>query len=316
MSAPRVLVAGWSSVLHGEATAGDVLAMRTVERTLRISGIRHDTAWSRVMCPPDGLALDDADPLEYSHLVFVCGPATGEAVLDLHERFAHCTRIAVGVSVLDPADPAVARFHRVIPRDHPDVEPRPDLAAVAPQRSAAGTPVLGVLLTGGQREYGARRRHEAVTDAVRPWLDGLAAGLLDLDTRLDPRDWRLASSPEQLHAVITRLDAVVSMRMHGLVLGLKAAVPVVALDPVAGGGKVTAQARALGWPVVLGAEDLAPEALDRSLDWCLSTEGCALARDLAGRMNDPVGPTSSGPASPDGLVAGQLAELTGVIHGS
>lgn len=305
MSPPRVLVTGWSSVLHGEATAGDVLAMRTVERSLRTSGIRHDTAWSRVMCPPGGLALDDADPREYSHLVFVCGPATGEAVLDLHERFAHCTRIAVGVSVLDPGDPAVAGFHRVIPRDHPDTEPRPDLAAVAPQRDTPAMPVLGVLLTGGQREYGARRRHEAVTDAVRPWLDGLDAGLLDLDTRLDPRDWRLASSPEQFHAVLTRLDAVVSMRMHGLVLGLKAAVPVVALDPVAGGGKVTAQARALDWPAVLGAEDLTPEALDRSLAWCLSAEGRARARDVGERMDRP-----------DGLVACQLAELADAVHGS
>jgi polysaccharide pyruvyl transferase WcaK-like protein len=62
------------------------------------------------------------------------------------------------------------------------------------------------------------------------------------------------------------------MRLHALVLGLKHGRPVISVDPVAGGAKVTAQARALGWPVVLPGEDLATEALDAALDRCLSGE--------------------------------------------
>lgn len=317
MTGPRVLVVGWSSVLHGEATAGDVLAMRTVARGLRTAGVHHDTAWSAVMCPPGGLVLDDADPLLYSHLVFVCGPATGAAVLELHERFAHCTRIAVGVSVLDPSDPAVAGFHRVIARDRPHSPPRPDLAAVAPLATAAPEgrlpPVLGIFLTAGQREYGARRRHETVIDTVRPWLDGLTAALLDLDTRLDPRDWRLATTPEQLLAVIGRLDAVVTMRMHGLVLALRAGVPALALDPVDGGGKVTAQAQALDWPAVLDAGDVTPSALDRSLQWCLA-EGRQAARRAASRLWRPADDESVAADGVAGLVGGQLEELVQALH--
>lgn len=309
MTGPHVLVVGWSSVLHGEATAGDVLAMRTVERALRAAGVRHDTAWSAVMCPPGGLALDGADPRRYSHLVFVCGPATGEAVLELHERFAHCTRIAVGVSVLDPADPAVAGFHQVIARDRPQSPPRPDLATVAPMVSADRLPpVLGIFLTGGQREYGSRRRHETVIETLRPWLGGLPAALLDLDTRLDPRDWRQPSTPEQLQAVLGRVDSVVTMRMHGLVLSLKSGVPVVALDPVDGGGKVTAQAQALDWPAVLDAGDITPGSLDRALEWCLSGNGRAAARQAAARLA-----WSEADALAEdtvtGLVSGQLDEL-------
>lgn len=292
MTGPRVLVVGWSSVLHGEATAGDVLAMRTIEHALSRAGIRHDTAWSPVMCPPGGLTLDAAEPDRYSHLVFVCGPATGTPVVELHERFAHCTRIAIGVSVIDPADPAVAGFDRVLARDHPESAPRPDLATVAPLAAGAALPpVLGVFLTSGQQEYGTRRRHEELIGTVGSWLSRIEAGRLDLDTRLDPRDWRLPATPEQLLSVIRRLDAVVTLRLHGLVLALRSGVPAVALDPVDGGGKVTAQARALGWPAILSADAATEAALDRQLEWCLS-EGRVLARQLASPQDpqdSPVG---------------------------
>lgn len=280
----RTLVVGWSSVLHGEATAGDVLAMDAVAEALDAAGIRYDVAWSAVMCPPGGLRLDDADPGRYTHLVFVCGPATGRSIAELHERFAHCRRIAVGVSVLDPGDPVTSGFHRVIARDRPGALARRDLAArPAPQ----AVPVLGVYLTSGQHEYGARRRHETVRAGLEEWLGGLDAARLPLETRLDPRDWRLPATAAQVGSVISRLDAVVSMRMHGLVLALRAGVPVLAVDPVAGGGKVTAQARAWDWPAVVGAEELGPGRLGEQLRWCLSAAGRKAAE--ARSVKDPSG---------------------------
>lgn len=274
----RTLVVGWSSVLHGEATAGDVLAMEAVADALGTAGVPHDVAWSAVMCPPAGLRLDDVRPERYTHLLFVCGPATGRSIAELHERFAHCRRIAVGVSVLDPEDPVTSGFHRVIARDRPGAAARRDLAARAEPRLA---PVLGVYLTSGQHEYGARRRHDDVRSGLEDWLDGLDAARLPLDTRLDPRDWRLPATAAQAGAVIARLDAVVSMRMHGLVLALRAGVPVLAVDPVAGGGKVTAQARAWDWPAVVGPDGLAPDRLDEQLRWCLSPAGRSAAQDRA-----------------------------------
>ncbi|MFI7581839.1 polysaccharide pyruvyl transferase family protein [Kocuria kalidii] len=270
----RTLVVGWSSVLHGEATAGDVLAMDAVADALSTAGIPHDVAWSAVMCPPGGLRLDAADPARYTHLLFVCGPATGRSIAELHERFAHCRRIAVGVSVLDPEDPVTAGFHRVIARDRPGAPGRRDLAARAvPQL----VPVLGVYLTSGQHEYGARRRHDTVRSGLEEWLGGLDAARLPLDTRLDPRDWRLPATAAQAGSVIARLDTVVTMRMHGLVLALRAGVPVLAVDPVAGGGKVTAQARAWDWPAVVGADELDGGRLDEQLRWCLSPDGRSAA---------------------------------------
>ncbi|MUN63870.1 polysaccharide pyruvyl transferase family protein [Kocuria sediminis] len=280
----HTLVVGWSSVLHGEATAGDVLAMDAVADALGAAGIPHDVAWSAVMCPPGGLRLDDADPRRYTDLVFVCGPATGRSIAELHERFAHCRRIAVGVSVLDPGDPVTAGFHRVIARDRPGAGAHRDLAArPVPQ----AVPVLGVYLTSGQQEYGARRRHETTRAGLEAWLGGLDAARLPLETRLDPRDWRLPATAAQVGSVIARLDAVVTMRMHGLVLALRAGVPVLAVDPVAGGGKVTAQARAWDWPAVVGPEELGAGRLEEQLHWCLSAEGRKAAQ--ARSAKDPSG---------------------------
>lgn len=268
---------GWSSVLHGEATAGDVLSMRAVAETVAGAGIAVDTAWSVVMRPPGGLALDDADPARYSHLVFACGPVHGQPVRELHERFAGAVRIAVGVSVLDPEDPAVTGFAHVIARDTRGTGGLRDLAA----RPVAGEiPVVAVFLTHGQQEYAERRRHDTVSEVLGGWLGGRDLARLDLDTRLDPRDWRLAATPAQLESVIRRVDAVVTTRLHGLVLALKNGVPAVVVDPVAGGAKVTAQARAWNWPV-LSADGLNATALDAALDHALSPGGQAAARAAA-----------------------------------
>jgi hypothetical protein len=48
------------------------------------------------------------------------------------------------------------------------------------------------------------------------------------------------------------------MRLHALVLGLEHGRPVVACDPIDGGAKVTSQAVALDWPLVVPAEELTP----------------------------------------------------------
>ncbi|MFJ8544729.1 polysaccharide pyruvyl transferase family protein [Streptomyces sp. NPDC093586] len=285
---------GWFSFLDGEATAGDVLALHRVEEVLRGAGLAHDVVWSPGF-RADGLHVADVDPAAYSHLVFVCGPAHGWQVEELHRRFAHCVRIAVGVSVVDPASPAVTGFDRVLARDAAGTGPTPDLAARAPALPAR--PVVGVVLTHGQHEYGARRRHDRVAEGVTRWLAGKDCARLELETRLDAHDWRLCGTPAQLEAVLARLDLVVTDRLHGLVLALRAGTPVLAVDPVAGGAKVTAQARACGWPALVAAERLETGVLERWWRWCLA-DGREAARRAGAAFRADARPDGA-----DGLVA-------------
>ena len=343
----RVLLVGWSSVVHGEATAGDVLSMRAVEGALRAAGVAVDLAWSPVMAAAPGaggLELGSADPGGYTHLVWACGPLHGRAVQEVAQRFAGCRRIAVGVSVVDAADPALAAWDLVLPRDAPGAAPVRDLAAgpaavltsgwdrspSAPGDEPRGGPVLGVCLAPGQAEYGARRRHDAVGEHLGEWLASLSTSStaervgarLAVDTRLDPRGWRDPHTAAEVLVAMGRCEVVVTSRLHGLVLALAAGVPALALDPVAGGGKVSAQGEAWGWPVVPagdlldgavtggavtgGAGAALREALDRGLAWCLGPNGRAAAARAAAQAPH---------AGADQLDALVTAVVTAVVGG-
>ncbi|MFA1547586.1 polysaccharide pyruvyl transferase family protein [Actinomadura chokoriensis] len=285
----RVLVVGWPSFLHGEATAGDVLAMEAVQAALTSARIECHLAWSPVF-RPDGLNLDQAGPDSYTHLVFACGPLHGRQIEELHRRYARCIRVAVGVSVIHPDDPAVTGFHAVLPRDAPGEAPRHDLAAL---RTVPSVPVACVVLAPGQAEYGGRRRHDRVERELTEWLAARECARLPLDTRLDPRDWRLFTTAAELESVLRRVDVVVTTRLHGLVLALKHSVPALAVDPVGGGAKVTAQARAWSWPAVVTVPEAGRDEpvldvaeLDRWWQWCLSPEGarCTAASRVDGAL--------------------------------
>ncbi len=273
----RVLITGWPSFRHGEATAGDVLAMARVADALTGAGIACEQAFSPVFAP-GGRSLDDAPPERYSHVAFVCGPVHGDQVRWLHERYASCRRIAIGVSVVDPDDPAVRGFDTVLARDGAGYAP--DLCLPPDDPDGDRPAVAGVVLAPGQPEYGERARHDRVHAVLGGWLNGLACAPLVLDSRLDTTDWRHCATPAEFAELVARCDVVVTTRLHGLVFGLRAGVPVLAVDPVRGGGKVTAQARSLGWPAVAGAERLAGGStaeLDRWWAFCRSGEGRARA---------------------------------------
>ncbi|MGW4195240.1 polysaccharide pyruvyl transferase family protein [Streptomyces sp. NPDC005004] len=304
----RVLLTGWFSFTHGEATAGDLLALDRVRVLLEQAGEAYDVAWSPGF-RPSGPSLADARPDAYSHLVFVCGPLAGAQIEELHQRYAHCVRIAVGTSTLDGGSPAVRGFHHVLPRDATGLSPTPDLAARAPFRP--GPPLVGVILTHGQHEYGDRRLHEHVAREVTDWLATRDCARLQLDTRLDAHDWRLCATPEQLASALSRCDLIITDRLHGLVLALREGVPALAVDPIADGAKVTAQAHACHWPALLPAERLSPHALDHWWTWCTTVgrehaheiasgfrrgEGVDSADELLGMLAEPL-PGTSGPAN-------------------
>lgn len=268
----RILLTGWFSFVHGEATAGDVLSLDAVRSVL---GRRpYDVAWSPVFRPGE-LTLEEARPEAYTHVIFICGPLHGPQVRWLHERYGRCRRIAVGVSVIDPQDPAATGFDVIIPRDAPGAVPSRDLSALP---RFTPVPLAGIVLAPGQDEYGTERRHEWVRDRLTGWLAGQDCARLPLDTRLDSGDWRSFATPDQLLSVIGRLDVMVTTRLHGLVLALRCGVPALAVDPVAGGAKVAAQARAWDWPATLTTDELSAAMLDRWWQWCLSDAGRDAAR--------------------------------------
>ena len=117
--------------------------------------------------------------------------------------------------------------------------------------------------------------------AIASLLSRRAAARLNIDTRLDINETGLHSEGE-VEAVIARMDALVTTRLHGLVLALKNGVPVLVIDAVPGGGKITRQCARIGWPNILRLEDLDDEArLDAAWTFALSEEAKVLARSCA-----------------------------------
>lgn len=257
----RAIVVGAFSYPDWWCTFGDVEAMLEVRSWLEASGIAFDIA-----CHPqngfDGVDIHIVDPSRYTIFIYVCGPWNEPRYERFFGPFSHCVKIGVNVTVLNGA---AHGFDLLYARDL-GTDVRPDLALV--RRSAAiGRPVVGLCLVHPQEEYGERQRHALVGQEVMRFCDEHGIVALPMDT-VCYQNTTSTRSIDQFDALAARTDYVITSRLHGLVLSLRAGVPAIAIDPIAGGGKVTAQARALEWPLLVGADDISVAAIAAMAERC------------------------------------------------
>jgi hypothetical protein len=274
----RALVTGWFSFKDMGATAGDLIARDVAVEWLHDAGYQVDVANDPAF--PGGIDLDRARPDDYTHLVFVCGPiGNGWPIPDLLDRFQHCETVGLNLSMLEPLD-VWNPFDILFERDS-SVRARPDVTFAAAPRQV---PVLGTILVHPQGEY-VDGRHDAVGAAIDGLIRRHDVAAVPIDTRLDNNATGLQSAGA-VEALVGRMDAVVTTRLHGMVLALKQGVPALVIDPIPGGAKVTRQAAVLGWPVISASESADPTALDIGLSYCLSSEawGAALRCRAAARV--------------------------------
>ncbi|PKN91991.1 MAG: hypothetical protein CVU44_17005 [Chloroflexi bacterium HGW-Chloroflexi-6] len=257
----RALVAGHFSIPGGGGTFGDIEAQEKVCEWLSETGIPFDVA-SNFEDGIDGVWLEQVNPAEYAIFIFVCGPWYPQKAIPamLLQRFGHCLKIGVNLTV---AQPGQAGFDFLLARDNPN-EIRADIAF---GRKVEALPVVGVLLVERQAAYGSRQRHLYVRQIFEEYLKTAQVVPIWLDTIVYGNKVGLQSG-RQFESLLRKVDVLITNRLHGLVLGLKNAVPVVAVDSIAGGGKVTAQAKALGWPVLIPVEELDVEKLAETVQMC------------------------------------------------
>lgn len=268
----KVLLAGWFSFEQMGATAGDLLCRDLVHNWLRDAGIDHDVA----VAPPftGGVDWRTRAPEDYTHLIFVCGPfGNGPPVDEMLAAFAHCKLIGLNLSMLqglDEWDP----FSLLIERDSSRAA-RPDMVFLTDRPKV---PVVGVVLVHPQGEYGkGRAMHHEANAAIERVLSQREASLVRIDTRLDENSTGLRT-PAEVESLIARMDAVITTRLHGLVLSIKNGVPAVAVDPIRGGAKIVTQGKTIGWPYVTSADAADEERLLGWLDHCLTPDARGEAR--------------------------------------
>jgi hypothetical protein len=249
----KAVVAGWFSYESGHATGGDLLARDVLCDWLDELKIKYDIA----VAPPftDGLAMGELDPADYTHAFMVCGPFCRGA-LERHFllRFSHCRIIGLNLS-LDLAPSEWNPFDFLLERDSVE-QVNADMVFASAKRLP---PVVGVCLVEPHPEADTATAHAAIESL----LHRHEAARVALDTRLDHNAVGLRT-PGEIEALISCVDVVVTTRLHGLVMGLKRGVPVLAVDAVPGGGKISRQCRHIEWPYVFCLDQLSADALDQA----------------------------------------------------
>jgi hypothetical protein len=261
----KALVAGWFSFEQMGATAGDLLVRDSVCGWLRRADCSYDVALAEPFT--GGVDWQSVDPAGYSHVVFVCGPfGNGPPVTDFLARFAGLKLFGVNLTMLEALE-VWNPFELLIERDSSRTF-RPDIAFLSER---GHVPVVGVVLIHPQPEYRDRDLHRVANDAIRRLVVSRELSAVTIDTRLDVNSTGLRT-PAEVESLIARMDVVLTTRLHGLVLALKNYVPVVVIDPVAGGAKIRKQAEAIGWSPVFIADQLDDAEIQRAFDNCLALE--------------------------------------------
>ncbi len=271
----KSLVAGWFSFDEVVATVGDLLARDVLCRWLDRAGVAYEVANAPLV--GGGVDWRAVDPEGCDRVIFVCGPFGRRPLLEKFvERFAGRPLVGVNLSMLE-GDWAWDPFDLLLERDGgPGRTTRPDLTFAAPAPPALF--VTAVILAQPQAEY-QEGLHGAAAAAIARLPDLRATALFHTDTDLIDAD-RIRGAAE-VTSLIARADAVVTTRLHGLVLALRLGVPAVAIDAIPGGAKVTRQAAAIGWPAALRADELTDEALGEAWDFCRTEEARGRARECA-----------------------------------
>lgn len=275
---PRALLVGHFS------TVGDVEVLHQTQRRLDTLGMDYDVSPytdARLAVDPSWLDKHGLDPARYSHLLVICGPFSPEIAAQhdaIFARFQHCVHIGVNLTMVRSIQD-FNPFEVLLERDS-DRLVRADLSFC---ETSEPLPVVGLCLASAQREYGGRRRGDLAAAKLRRLIQDAGAAFIELDTSVPAKENRFGlSNGAEFESICGRLDVMLTTRLHGMVLALKNGVPVIAIDPVAGGDKVTRQAQKLGWPEVFDADLVTGGDLAAALMRCLSQD----ARDKAAGIKD------------------------------
>lgn len=276
----KALITGYFS------TVGDVECLHIVRRWLDQLSISYDVApYSVNVRRAITGAVDPSvvDEHAYSHLIVVCGPCRKELIkqrLLNFEKFQHCIRIGVNLTMVAPLE-EWNPFDVLLERDSCRIK-NPDLTFIEP---TATIPVVGRCIIREQVEYGQRQQLDIAIRVINDFISSRGYGVIDIDTDLfqNVKENGL-QTPSRVLSVIKRVDLLLTNRLHGMVFAIKAGIPVIALDGIKGGDKVTAQAQAIGWPLCRLAEEATSDWMDFAEKWCFSAEAQETIRSCRERV--------------------------------
>jgi len=253
-------------------TLGDLEVLEKVVDLLRNRGVAVEVAsyYPHISKAIEG-ALDPRllVPEKYSHLFVCCGPFSSKvltaAKFDFNQ-FAHCVRVGINLTMVAPLS-EFNPFDVLLGRDCSEWA-LPDLSFLV---TVTKRPVVGLCLVVGQTEYPqARRMHSHAAQMLQSIIERNQLASIRLDTEfprhLNSSGWETAA---EFESVCSRVDVMLTNRLHGTVISLKNGIPVIAIDPIVGGDKLSRQCNAVGWPEIFAVESATDAELDSALERCL-----------------------------------------------
>ena len=262
----KVLIAGWFSFELMGATAGDLMSKHTVCEWLDKENILYDVALAKPF--KGGVKWEQVDPKEYTHVIFLCGPfGNGWPIIDFLKNFSKSKLIGINLSMLQNLD-EWNPFDLLLERDSSRTS-NPDLVFLSKTNNV---PVVGLVLVEPQKEYKNKARHKEANEIIYKLLERYHCAVIPIDTRLDVPNKGGLNSPQEIESTISKMDVIVTTRLHGMVMGLKNGIPVLALDAIEGGAKITKQAKTIGWPNVFIINQFDNDDLEEGYQYCLTQQ--------------------------------------------
>lgn len=280
-TAGKTLVAGWFSFENSGVTAGDLLARDLACEWLDAAGCVYDIATAGGI--HGGLNPDVVNPEEYSQVLFVCGPFSRHAGLELLlKRLGKVRLVGLDITIVEPLEswnPFDILFER-------------DSAATTRAEIVFGSrrqlvPVVGLVLVEPVSDFKDYAKHDVVNETILQFLGSRELSVVEIDTRIGGNLTGLRSARE-IESLIARMDVVITTRLHGMVLALKNGVPAIAIDPHNRPCKIQRQAEHIGWPFVFNAETVSQDAIGCAFERCLREEARAEAVCCAERARNMV----------------------------
>ncbi len=280
----HILVVGWFSFEHMGNSAGDMIARDMVCDWLNEAKVTYRIAVANPFSFEAGVNWENENPSIYTDILFVCGPfGNGWPLTELLARFNKCRLIGVNLTLLHSLE-EWNPFSLLYERDSSRAS-NPDISFYAPPPKV---PVVGIILITKQDEYGQKDMHVKVNNAIEAFTQSREMSIVYIDTALENNKTRNRSAGE-VEALIAKMDVVITSRLHGTVLALKNGVPVISVDPVEGGAKVSKQVNTFGWPILFNSNTVSNEALSEAFNYCLTAEAKVKARECTQKAIDLIG---------------------------
>lgn len=240
----KILLCGYFSLPYKVCTAGDLLVAQKCIQLFKDLDLSYDVLVEDPIKDLDNTVfLDDICVEDYLVLVFVCGPLVSTNILkNFLQKFNMLKKIALNVSLLDNHLEILQYFNVIIPRDSWN-ETNIDLAI---NTECKKTKLVGVILVGEQKEYKqtCHSKVEKIVDEVLKSRDFMS---FYIDTKLPYNEYDLKNLKE-VETIISKMDLIITTRLHGSIIALKYKIPFIAIDPVVGGAKITKQLNIINWP--------------------------------------------------------------------